>query len=413
MEYIVQYFDVLALGIGLLLLIFSASVLGVKEKKIFVILIGLVFILSLFEYLETLFDDLHTSSWNIQRYIFSFICYSIRPAILALVFYLIVPIRNKKIHLLWIPVAVNMIVYFMCFFTKWVFWYDENNIFHETFMGYTVYLVCGLYIIALTVYSILESKISKIRSTILFSMLIFAVISIIVSRIAKLEYTIVIDALMISLTFYYMFISYQFVYQKAIEHSQEMNAKNTALMLSQIQPHFIYNTLATIQVLYDVDPELASDTISDFSMYLRTNLDSLDKTKPVPIMDEVKHAECYAKIEKLRFDTIQVIFDIQDKSFFLPVLTIQPMVENAIKYGVRGLKNGTVWIKTYEENKKHYLVIEDNGRGFDVDEMGRDGKNHVGVNNVKSRIENMVNGTFNIESEVGKGTKVTIVIDGE
>jgi sensor histidine kinase YesM len=115
----------------------------------------------------------------------------------------------------------------------------------------------------------------------------------------------------------------------------------------------------------------------------------------------------------VRFDNVEVIFNGEDKYFKLPVLTIEPLVENAIKYGVRAKEKGIVEIKTYKSDKKHVLVIKDNGVGFNTNQINNDGKNHVGLNNVKMRVVNMVGGTFDVESIIGEGTTITITIPEE
>ena len=94
----------------------------------------------------------------------------------------------------------------------------------------------------------------------------------------------------------------------------------------------------------------------------------------------------------------------------MPALTIQPLVENAIRHGVRIRDEGVVNVRTYREGEAHLIVIEDNGRGFDVNEIKIDGGRHIGINNVKSRIEQMCGGMLDIQSRVGAGTTVTLRI---
>ena len=101
--------------------------------------------------------------------------------------------------------------------------------------------------------------------------------------------------------------------------------------------------------------------------------------------------------------------DIRDKDFVVPALTIQPMVENAIKHGVRIREHGVVEVTTKEEGNYHVITVKDNGKGFDVNNR-KCGDEHIGIDNVKSRIERLLNGSFMIESEIGKGTTVTIKI---
>ena len=96
----------------------------------------------------------------------------------------------------------------------------------------------------------------------------------------------------------------------------------------------------------------------------------------------------------------------------IPPLTIQPMVENAIRHGVRGKKNGWVSVSTYKDGDYHVISICDNGIGFDVDKMIEDTRNgdHIGVRNVRDRIIDMTGGTFTLESVIGEGTSITMRI---
>ena len=133
--------------------------------------------------------------------------------------------------------------------------------------------------------------------------------------------------------------------------NSELQKKQTQIMVSQIQPHFLYNTLSAIYVLCDDDPELAKETIMDFSKYLRHNMNSLNGSECVPFEQELKHTETYLAIEKLRFGPkLTVEYDIGCTDFRLPPLSLQPIAENAVKHGVRSRKDGgTVTISTYKK----------------------------------------------------------------
>lgn len=192
----------------------------------------------------------------------------------------------------------------------------------------------------------------------------------------------------------------------------EIAEQNSLLMLSQIQPHFIYNTLGTIKVLCQLNPELAAETIDDFAAYLRGNIDSIRDSRLVHITKEIEHTKNYTKIEELRFDNIHVEYDIAADDFSLPVLTIQPLVENAIRHGVRARDNGVVTVRTaYNKEKKGYEVsIIDNGIGFDPDAEYTGKGNHVGIANVRDRIMHLCHGTFEIYSVLDEGTTVSMFI---
>jgi sensor histidine kinase YesM len=181
-------------------------------------------------------------------------------------------------------------------------------------------------------------------------------------------------------------------------------------MMTQIQPHFLFNALNTIRALYAKDPPLADRTLEDFSSYLRQNLESLRQTDLVPITKELEHTRLYAEIEVLRFPNVRVEYRIEDESFQIPALTIQPLVENAIRHGVRIRKDGLVIVSTFREADAHRITIEDNGIGFDPKQIRSSEETHIGLENVKSRVEQMCGGTMTLSSTVGEGTIVRIYI---
>lgn len=193
----------------------------------------------------------------------------------------------------------------------------------------------------------------------------------------------------------------------------ELREKQTQIMVSQIQPHFLYNTLSAIYVLCGEDPKLAQKTIKDFSAYLRQNMNSLNSKDCVPFEKELDHTRTYLTIEKLRFeDLLRVEYDIQYSDFMLPPLTLQPIVENAVKYGIRGREDGgTVQIQTRKKNNKIYIRVKDDGNGFDPAAVQDDGKTHIGLANTRRRIESMCGGQMVIESSAETGTSVTIILE--
>ncbi len=200
--------------------------------------------------------------------------------------------------------------------------------------------------------------------------------------------------------------------QKAAEFEKEISDINMTLMLSQIQPHFLYNALNTIKYLTKKDPKKAENAIVKFSSYLRANMDSLTQKEPIPFQKELEHVKNYIDIEQLRFgERLNVEYQIECEAFSVPPLTIQPIVENAIKHGVNQKpEGGTVKLKTSEDDKSYYIVIEDNGVGFDVNEKKDDGRSHVGTQNIKKRLKSMLNAETKIKSVIGEGTIVTITI---
>ena len=207
-------------------------------------------------------------------------------------------------------------------------------------------------------------------------------------------------------------------YKEAIRYQQiqkELYEAKVNVMVSQIQPHFMYNALTSIAMMCELEPKTAKEATITFAKYLRGNMDSLKQTAPVPFEQELEHLKKYLYIEKMRFDDLlNIEYDIQATDFRLPMLSIQPLVENAVKHGV-GMKEdgGTVRISSRETETAYEVVISDDGVGFDVNEQKNDGRSHIGMENTKKRLRDMCGGEVRIESVVGEGTTATVILPKE
>ena len=201
--------------------------------------------------------------------------------------------------------------------------------------------------------------------------------------------------------------------QKLIAIQKELYEAKVSVMVSQIQPHFMYNALTSIAMMCTIDPETAQEATITFAKYLRGNMDSLKQTKPIPFPQELEHLKKYLYIEKLRFGKkLNIEYDIQTTDFVLPQLSIQPLVENAVKHGV-GMKKkgGAVTIATRETDDAYEVIISDDGVGFDTTaEKKDDGRSHIGMENTKRRIKEMCGGEVKTESTVGEGTVATVIL---
>ncbi len=194
------------------------------------------------------------------------------------------------------------------------------------------------------------------------------------------------------------------------EEKEKNKDAQIKIMMSQIQPHFIYNSLSSISTLITIDPEKAQNALDEFTEYLRRNLSSLTETRLIPFDDELRHIETFIALEKIRFnERIKVVYNIEATNFFVPPLSIQPIVENAIKHGIlKKVEGGTLVFKTYEKEDAFVVEIIDDGVGFDMSNVDFKNNVHFGINNIKHRINNMCNGDIVINSEVDKGTRVVV-----
>ena len=212
---------------------------------------------------------------------------------------------------------------------------------------------------------------------------------------------------------------YGLVLSSQIEQSLRQQRENarlqTEIMLSQIQPHFLNNTIVAIGQLCGGAPE-AKSALYKFAAYLQGNMDSLFKTDPIPFATELEHTKAFLELERLRFgEKLTVVYDLEATEFLLPTLTLQPIVENAVEHGVRenGDGAGTVTVSSREYPDRWEITVCDDGPGFDPGEIKEDGKRRIGLQNVRKRLRQVCGGGLRIDSAPGKGCRVTIELPKE
>ena len=191
---------------------------------------------------------------------------------------------------------------------------------------------------------------------------------------------------------------------------QELAEANIKIMLSQIQPHFLYNTLAAIRAFCETDATKARESIDDFSVLLRMNMNSLTNDLPIPFEQELLHIQSYLNLlQQMYGENVKVEYDIQTTQFKIPPLSLQPIVENAVHKGIRKREGGgTIQIHTKEMEQYFQIIIEDDGVGFHKEVLKE--KGHIGIQNVEKRLMLMCGGTLNIDTKIGKGTVIKINI---
>ena len=330
--------------------------------------------------------------------------YSVRPVFLVLFLSIVWPDLflsivwpEGKMWPAWTLAGINAALYFSSPFTKLCFEIREFDF--AALQGplwFSCILVSGVLLLELLIRTILRYR--EMRR---LEQLIPVSVALIIAAAVALDMNVV------GSVFYYIWLHLQFVR----EHEKDLMAsQRIQIMMTQIQPHFLFNALNTIRALYSKDPSLADRTLEDFSTYLRQNLESLSQTDLVPVTKELEHTRLYAEIEVLRFPNIHVEYRTWDQDFQIPALTIQPLVENAIRHGVRSRKDGLVTVTTVCESGCHRITVQDNGVGFDTKKQESFAETHIGLRNVKNRIEQMCGGTMILRSEIGAGTCVTLII---
>ena len=377
-----------------------------NKKKLLIEVILLLFSLLLQNYMEYRFvTDINMPHLRIIAGIYG---YSVRPMILAL--FCCILKSNGRSKIVWILNIINVSVHLTALFSDICFTITEDNRFIRGPLGYTCHIISGLLLAYLLVYTFREFVHVK-KSDMIIPILNVLVIPISVIFDSKYyinaPYTFLTVSVVTGTMFYFIWLHMQFVR----EHEEDLKAQQRIqIMMTQIQPHFLYNTLATLKAMCKKDPDTAADLAEKFGQYLRQNLDSLGTVGRIPFEKELEHTRLYAGIEMVRFENVEVKYNISDASFTVPPLSLQPLVENAIKHGVRIRDKGVVEITTAFKDGFHEITVSDNGSGFDVKKAEKAEGSHIGLKNVRERIEQMCNGTLTIDSREDEGTTITIRI---
>ncbi|MDE5714665.1 MAG: histidine kinase [Anaeroplasmataceae bacterium] len=178
------------------------------------------------------------------------------------------------------------------------------------------------------------------------------------------------------------------------------------ILRGQIKPHFIFNSLNAIKNLYHKDVDAGDEAMIRFSKHLRTNVDALDHDM-IPFEDELVNIINYVELENVRLDKpFTLLLDIQYQDFLVPVLSLQPLVENAIKYSrVNEKEDGYIQVIAYKKEDLIYIIVSDNGIGFEIEKIDPVSK---GISNLKERFNLMLNADVVIKSKLEEGTRITI-----
>ena len=316
------------------------------------------------------------------------------------------------------------VLWIICLFNDWYIWYGADGSQHEGPIYEVIWLLGVLLMISSAIFVLCNHKALGRRDTVILSTYgLFPLAGYL------LEYYWPVTPLLIAPTLS-LLLMYVVIHMRRLRRSMaqelklaqieakvsrqevELSQSRINIMLSQIQPHFLFNALTSISALCEKDPIKAQSALNNFSDFLRGNLDSLKRAAPIPFDKELKHVKIYLSLEKMRFESeLNIVYDIEASGFLLPALTVQPLVENAVKYGV-GKKpgGGTVTISTREQGNCYLITVSDDGVGYDPYQTQYDGRMHIGIDNVRSRLETMVGGMLTIVSQVGMGTVATIQI---
>jgi len=352
-------------------------------------------------------------------------------ALLTIFLYYVIEYISKKTKISWIYghiASVICIVYAfgwcISIFTGIFFSIQNGKFTHGQY--YWVAQCGGFFVMTMTLYVIIRNikSIGIHDALFLMSFELIPILSIFIRR----KYFFFSSQMAMTFSIVLMF---NFIHLNRVKYILNQDAKlrrnKLALSFNQIKPHFIFNLLNSLYVLCDKDPSKVKDSISDLACYLRNNLDVIEDQSLITFSEAIENLGHYINLEKVRFgEDIYVDYDLQEMDFYLPPLTLQPLVENSIKHGIlRKTGGGTIIISSCRSGNVNIIKIVDDGVGFDtnnlyLDDISEDDtdipeslnnrKGHIGIRNVRARIKIMCHGDMEIKSEIGKGTCIIISI---
>lgn len=200
--------------------------------------------------------------------------------------------------------------------------------------------------------------------------------------------------------------------KKLAETEKHLGLTQAAQLAVQMQPHFIFNTLSAIESLCQTDPQAAAESVENLAGYLRGNMDALTSEGLIPFDTEMRHIRQYIALEqtdpsrRFSFD-----YELNVRDFLLPALTVQPIVENAVKHGALTRRDGSgrVILTTDQIGRMVRITVTDNGTGNDDLTEAQKEKKGIGIESTEKRLETLCNGSLRILSD-GQGTRAVILI---
>lgn len=400
---------------SLLVIMYAYRNVHIPAGKNFLVITIVLFVMCFAHSLES-WAALSPDRLNV-RIVSSIVHYILQPLVIFLEFITVLPASEKsnkvKVGILSLPLFLNTVIYLVApFKAELVFWYDGDYDFHRGVLGYSIYIVTFFYVIALMLCSFLYLRTHDTRKSIfLFFMVGIALLT------GHLEFLdlapgYIDESFAVGALMYYMYLvnHYDSEMQSTLSKKElELSQSKLSLLRQQIRPHFVFNSLHIIKSLIRTDQAKAITAIEDFSDYLRANVNAIESDKLITFEEELSLVDSFVGLALAdESKNITVEYDIKEDLFRLPPFTVEPIVENAIRHG---LKNGGILtLSTRKDGDDIVIVVSDNGMGIEASLKDRGKKREgTGLANVKARLAQQCNGTVEISSS-SEGTDVTIRI---
>lgn len=425
---VMGYFSInyilLVMIIGSFLIFRRDRELGRDNTRFLFYVIITTFVLSIVEYVEVQLGELEVATANqiLVRKILSWIGYTLRPV--ATLFFVRIISHMQKETLAWLYTltGLNALIYATTFVPNatietLAFTFDAENSFQRGPLGFSVHVVVAIFMVAavIVVFKSMADRPKGEMYAVLFCGLAGALASFVETVTESITGRLVNPTLVIAGLVYYIFLHTQTVRTRAHEKDVLLSDQRAAMMVSEIEPRFIYGVLNHIKDTTLENPMRTDRTIKSLVGYLDNSMEKTDFIHPIPFAEELDRTKNYIGIEQARFPGLSARLQIEDTDFKIPALTIQHIVDNSINHGFDKETEGLITIKTFGSPSGHTIIVQDNGKGFDQSKQKEKATQgaRFGMRNVEERLKRMVNGNISVVSRPNGGTTVMISIPAE
>lgn len=418
LDYIVSNYMTLTVLFFLAAVIFANKNVRIPASALFNLAILLLILITVCSFAEKSTFTALTSGTdtNVQllrgiRLTASIMEYILRPVIIMLEILLLLPEIKYKL-LCTLPSVINGVIYLIAPLKPGlVFGYDENNHFFRGTLGYSVFCTLLVYLLLLVYLSLKYFKKNDSRkNTILIAIILSAIVTTQLEVSNRLtEQANIITALSLMLYYFYLSTIYQQEISETLAEKELRITKDSMIILrNQIQPHFIFNSLSIIRSLTKKDKVKAVESIDRFSEYLRSHINALQSDDLITFEREMENVNAFLALVQTDYTKkIEVKYDIHTTEFLIPPLSLEPIVENAVKHGT-GADGGTVTITTCRENDNTVIRIKDSG-AYHTAADSEDKHTGIGLENTRKRLEIQCSGSLEM-IKTDNGTVVEIII---
>ncbi|MBQ1463472.1 MAG: histidine kinase [Ruminococcus sp.] len=420
LEFITSSFPTLMILFVLVVFMYVNRNADIPASGFFRAAVALLLLITILDYFERLFagdteipSPIKDMKLTVKLRTFtSTSIYILRP-ILILMELLIIS-QKKKYRIIMIIIAViNTAVYLPALFgSHHAFYISDDNHWQGGVLSPTIFVVLLIYVGAIFFLSISHFKCSRSKSLIVLAIAVLAALdSIFEYTDALLGYATPVTAMCTLAYYIYLSVIYQQEMRETIAEKELHIAQDKLIILrEQIQPHFIYNSLNIIRTLVRTDTETAVESIDNFSEYLQAHFRAIQDDHMVSFKQELENVMAYLSLVQADYTRkIEVVYELSEVGFNIPPLSLEPVVENAVKHGT-GADGGTIRIASFIKDDCYIVSVTDDGTGKNNTLTEKQTKRlGVGIDNTRKRLAELCNGRLEMDKRPD-GTTVSIII---